>query len=105
MNAPLTPDALAACVGEDKWRAIPAAVFVGASAYINGYAALPLTRRLIDSGMSEGAAMAFLVSGAVISIWGAMAIAPALKLKPLMLSLLLAVLGSLGAGYVFEWTP
>lgn len=104
LNAALTPGALAAYVGEDKWWAIPSAVFVGAPAYIDGYAALPLTRGLIDNGMSEGAAMAFLVSGGVVSIWGAMAIAPVLKLKPFMLYLLLAVLGSLGAGYVFEWT-
>ena len=103
LNAALTPGALAAYVGEDRWWAIPAAVFVGAPAYIDGYAALPLTRGLIDNGMSMGAAMAFLISGGVVSIWGAMAIAPVLKLKPFLLYLLLAVLGSLAAGYVFGW--
>lgn len=103
LNAALTPGALAAYVGEDQWWAIPAAVFVGAPAYIDGYAALPLTRGLIENGMSQGAAMAFLISGGVVSIWGAMAIAPVLKLKPFLLYLLLAVLGSLAAGYVFEW--
>ncbi|TYC63362.1 permease [Rhodobacterales bacterium] len=103
LNVALTPGVLAAYVGEDKWWAIPAAVFVGAPAYIDGYAALPLARGFIDNGMSEGAAMAFLVSGGVVSIWGAMAIAPILKLKPFMLYLLLAILGSLGAGYVFGW--
>lgn len=103
LNATLTPGALAGYVGEDKWWAIPAAVFVGAPAYIDGYAALPLTRGLIDNGMSDGAAMAFLISGGVVSIWGALAIAPVLKLKPFALFLTLAVLGSLAAGYVFEW--
>ncbi|WP_138936119.1 permease [Roseovarius arcticus] len=103
LNAALTPGALATYVGEDQWWAIPAAVFVGAPAYIDGYGALPLTRGLIDNGMSEGAAMAFLVSGGVVSIWGAMAIAPILKLKPFLLYLTLAVLGSLAAGYIFEW--
>ncbi len=103
LNALLTPDALASYVGEDQWWAIPAAVFVGAPAYIDGYAALPLTRGLIDGGMSHGAAMAFLVSGGVVSIWGAMAIAPVLKLKPFLLYLALAILGSLAAGYVFQW--
>ncbi len=103
LNAALTPDALAAYVGEDKWWAIPAAVFVGAPAYIDGYAALPLTRGLIDSGMSDGAAMAFLISGGVVSIWGAMAIAPVLRFKPFLLYLMLAVLGSLAAGYIFQW--
>ena len=103
LNAALTPGSLAAYVGEDQWWAIPAAVFVGAPAYIDGYAALPLTRGLIDNGMSQGAALAFLVSGGVVSIWGAMAIAPVLKLKPFLLYLVLAVSGSLAAGYVFEW--
>lgn len=103
LNAALTPGSLAAYVGEDQWWAIPAAVFVGAPAYIDGYAALPLTRGLIDNGMSKGAAMAFLISGGVVSIWGAMAIAPVLKLKPFFLYLALAVLGSLAAGYVFQW--
>lgn len=103
LNAALTPGSLAAYVGEDQWWAIPAAVFVGAPAYIDGYAALPLTRGLIENGMSHGAAMAFLISGGVVSIWGALAIAPVLKLKPFLLYLTLAVLGSLAAGYVFEW--
>ncbi|MHA7775225.1 permease [Roseibium sp. M-1] len=103
LNAALTPGSLAVYVGEETWWAIPAAVFVGAPAYIDGYAALPLTRGLIDNGMSPGAAMAFLVSGGVVSIWGALAIFPVLKLRPFLLYLGLAVTGSLIAGYVFEW--
>jgi hypothetical protein len=103
LNAALTPGSLAAYVGEDSWWAIPAAVFVGAPAYIDGYAALPLTRGLIDNGMAPGAAMAFLVSGGVVSIWGALAIFPVLRLRPFLLYLGLAVTGSLMAGYVFGW--
>lgn len=103
LNAWLVPGALAAYLGADSWWAIPAAVFVGAPAYADGYAALPLIRAMIDNGMSKGAAMAFLVSGGVVSIWGAMAIAPVLKTKPFLLYLALAVIGSLAAGYVFEW--
>lgn len=103
LNAVLTPGSLGAYLGEGQWWAIPAAVFVGAPAYIDGYAALPLTRGLIENGMSEGAAMAFLISGGVVSIWGALAIAPVLKLRPFLLYLALAVLGSLAAGYAFEW--
>lgn len=103
LNTAITPGALAAYLGEDAWWSIPAAVFVGAPAYIDGYAALPLTRALIDNGMSQGAAMAFLVSGGVVSIWGALAIFPVLKLKPFLLYLAFAIIGSLIAGYVFDW--
>ncbi|CTQ51499.1 putative permease [Roseibium album] len=104
LNALITPGSLATYVGEGQWWAIPAAVLVGAPAYIDGYAALPLTRSLIENGMSSGAALAFLVSGGVVSIWGAMAIAPVMKFKPFVLYLVLAVTGSLMAGYVFEWS-
>ena len=47
--------------------------------------------------------MAFLVSGGVVSIWGAMAIFPVLRLAPFLLYLVLAVSGSMAAGYVFGW--
>lgn len=103
LNAVLTPGALAAYAGKDSWWAIPVAVVVGAPAYIDGYAALPLTRALLDNGMSPGAAMAFLVSGGVVSIWGALAIFPVLRLRPFLLYLMLAVSGSIITGYAFEW--
>lgn len=102
LNQILQPEALTAYVGHESQWAIPLAVFVGAPAYVDGYAALPLTRALIDHGMSQGAAMAFLVSGGVVSIWGAMAVFPVLRLMPFLLYLLLAVTGSLLAGYGFE---
>jgi uncharacterized protein len=98
----LEPEALSAYVGRENVWAIPMAVFVGGPIYLDGFAALPLTRALMDHGMSPGAGMAFLVSGGVVSIWGAMAIFPVLKIKPFLLYLALAVVGSLVAGWVFE---
>jgi len=103
LNSALTPGALAPYAGADKWWAIPIAVLVGAPAYIDGYAALPLTRSLVENGMSTGAAMAFLVSGGVVSIWGALAIFPVLRIRPFLLYLALAVTGSMVCGYVFGW--
>ena len=54
-------------------------------------------------GMAPGAAMAFLVSGSVVSIWGAIAIFPVLKMKPFLLYLLLAAVGSLWVGWLYDW--
>ena len=102
LNASLRPEALSGWVGRDTPWAIPLAVMVGAPAYLDGFAALPLTRGLINLGMSPGAALGFLVSGGVISIWGAMALFPVLRLKPFLLYLALALAGSLLAAYGFE---
>lgn len=101
LNQVLEPEALTVYVGADAWWAVPLAVFVGAPAYLDGYAALPLTRGLIDHGMAPGAAMGFLVSGGVISVWGAMAIFPVIRLKPFLLYLVLALTGSLMAGWAY----
>ena len=101
LNVWLTPGAFAGYVGQESPFAIPLAVLVGGPAYIDGYAALPLTRVLMDHGMSPGAAMAFLISGGVVSIWGALAIFPVLRLRPFLLYLLLALSGSMLSGWVF----
>ncbi|MEM6667364.1 MAG: permease [Pseudomonadota bacterium] len=101
LNAWLAPDAVAAYIGNDSPFAIPLAVLVGGPAYIDGYAALPLTRALLEHGMSNGAAMAFLVSGGVVSVWGALAIFPVLKTFPFLLYLGLAATGSMAVGWAF----
>lgn len=98
----LTPESLSSYVGSENWWSIPLAVLIGGPLYLDGFAALPLTRSLLDHGMSPGAAMGFLVSGGVVSIYGAMAILPVLKLKPFLLYLFTALAGSLAAGWMFD---
>ena len=49
--------------------------------------------------------MAFLVSGSVVSIWGAIAIFPVLNMRPFLLYLLLAVIGSLAVGSIVKGSP
>jgi uncharacterized membrane protein YraQ (UPF0718 family) len=102
MQQYLQAQAFAGLLGKESAWAIPLAVFVGSPAYLDGYAALPLVRGLIDHGMSPGAAMAFLVSGSVVSIWGALAIIPVLKLRPFLLYLALALAGSAATGWIYD---
>jgi len=53
--------------GEGFWSIVIGA-FVGMPAYLNSYAAPPLVSGLMEQGMSYGAAMAFMVAGAISSI-------------------------------------
>lgn len=101
LNVWLEPTFVASYVGSDSALAVPLAVLVGGPVYLDGYAAMPLTRSLLEHGMSPAAAMAFLVSGGVVSVWGAMAIFPVLRLKPFLLYLALAVSGSMASGWLF----
>ncbi|SFU22507.1 permease [Mesorhizobium sp. YR577] len=100
----LLPDhLLGTYVGANSPFAIPLAVSIGAPMYLDGYAALPLVRALLDLGMSPGAALAFLVSGGAVSIWGVLAVVPVLRTSTLILFVTVAVIGSATAGYCFEW--
>jgi uncharacterized membrane protein YraQ (UPF0718 family) len=54
--------------GAGRTYGIPLAATLGLPFYINTEASLPLVRAMLDSGMSQGAALAFLITGAGTSI-------------------------------------
>jgi uncharacterized protein len=73
MVAYLPADEVVGLLGQDV-SAILFAVMVGIPAYLNGFAALPLVRGLINIGMSPAVALAFLVGGGATSIPAATAV-------------------------------
>ncbi|MEQ8652307.1 MAG: permease [Kiloniellales bacterium] len=91
-----------ALVGEEQSFAIPLAALVGVPAYLNSYAAIPTTSALMDLGMTSGAAMAFMVAGAVTSIPAAIAVY-ALVRRPIFLTYLaFALIGAMLTGWVYQ---
>lgn len=61
-------EAIGSVVGGEGFLPIVIGALVGAPAYLNSYAAPALVAGLIEQGMSAGAAMAFMVAGAISSI-------------------------------------
>ncbi|MEA3252260.1 MAG: permease [Pseudomonadota bacterium] len=86
----------------DSVWAVPLAVAIGGPLYIEGYAALPLLRGLIDMGLTPGAAMAFLISGAAISLYSAIAVWSLVRPAIFGLYLILGIVGALVAGWVTD---
>jgi hypothetical protein len=86
--------------GDGVWPVLIAAL-AGIPAYLNGYAALPLVRGLLEHGMAPGAAMAFLVGGGVTSIPAAMAVFAIARLRVFALYLGFAVIGAVLAGLAY----
>jgi uncharacterized membrane protein YraQ (UPF0718 family) len=75
---------------------IPLAATLGLPFYINTEASLPLVRAMLESGMSKGAALAFLITGAGTSLGalgGALTIA--------RWRVIAIVIGTLWAGSIF----
>ena len=93
---------IAKAVGADNGFAVPLAALVGIPSYLNGYAAIPLVAGLLDMGMSPGAAMTFITSGAVTSIPAAIAVYALVKKSVFALYALLGLTGSIIAGYAYQ---
>ncbi len=102
MVAWLPGEAVARRLGAgDAALAIPAAVLLGVPAYLNGYAAVPLVKGLVDLGMSPAVGLAFLVAGAVTSVPAAAAVWALVRPRLFAAYLGFAALGSLAAGYAY----
>lgn len=104
MVAYIPASMVAEWLGGGAWWTIPAAVAAGIPAYMNGFAAIPLMAGLIEMGMAEGAALAFMVAGGVTSIPAAMAVYALVRGQVFAWYLMLSLSGSLIAGILYQWT-
>lgn len=77
---------------------IIAAALIGMPAYLNGYMAVGLMGGLVDQGMAEGAAMAFILAGGVSSIPAAVAVWALVKPRVFTAYLGFALTGAIIAG-------
>ena len=96
----LVPDEwIMSLFGNETGASVPLAVIVGAPMYLDGYASLPLVRGLLEMGMSFGAALALMVSGAAISLYAAVAVVSVVRARVFALYVILALLGACLVGY------
>ena len=99
MVAYVPGEAVGSLLGAESWLSVPLAVAVGVPTYLNGYAAIPTVGGLMDLGMSEGAALAFMTAGGVTSIPAAMAVFALVRRRVFGWYLVLALAGSVLAGF------
>lgn len=68
LNELIPQDWIQNVFGSGETFSIPLAALLGIPFYLNTEASMPIVRAFMDSGMSEGAALAFLITGAGTSI-------------------------------------
>ncbi len=93
---------IASTLGGEGLRPILLATLVGGPAYINGYAAVPLVKSLLEQGMSNGAAMAFVIAGGVSCVPTAVAIWGMVKPRIFLLYVSVATIGAILAGLLWQ---
>jgi len=101
MLAYIPAELISSLLGGDGIRPIFLGAFLGAPAYLNGYAAVPLIAGLLEQGMSQGAAMSFMLAGGVSSIPAAVAVWALVKPRIFVTYLVLALVGSVIAGMIW----
>lgn len=93
---------IAGLVGGDGIEPIAIAALVGMPAYLNSYVAPPLLAGLTEQGMSMGAAMAFMVAGAVSSVPAMAAVWSLVRREVFAAYLGLGIAGAILAGVLFQ---
>ncbi|CUK06439.1 putative permease [Shimia thalassica] len=94
---------IANVLGGEGLGTILLGALVGAPAYLNGYAAVPLVDALLAQGMSNGAAMSFMIAGGVSSIPAAIAVWALVKPRIFAAYLGFALLGAFLAGLTWQF--
>lgn len=95
-------DLIAGVVGGEGLGSIVISALVGMPAYLNSYVAPPLLAGLMDQGMSAGAAMAFMIAGAVSSIPAMAAVWSLVKPQVFATYLGLGFVGAVLSGLIFQ---
>ena len=98
----LPSDMIVKAVGGEGLLPIITAALVGMPAYLNSYVAPPLLAGLTEQGMSAGAAMAFMIAGAVSSVPAMAAVWSLVRPQIFALYLGLGVSGAIIAGVIFQ---
>ena len=94
---------VAAVFGSGNAYSVPLAATLGVPFYINSEGSLPLVRALIDGGMSQGAAMAFLITGAGTSLGAVGGLLTIARWRVIALVVGTLWVGSVALGYFYDF--
>lgn len=98
----LPDDLIKGIIGVDNSWSVLIAALIGIPFYTTNLSALPLVNGLISLGMSQGAALAFLIAGPVTTLPAMMAVWGIVKPRVFMAYLSFCMFGSVIFGYLFN---
>lgn len=95
-------DMIVRVVGGEGLMPIVVAAVVGMPAYLNSYVAAPLLSGLVAQGMSQGAALSFMIAGSVSCIPAMAAVWSLVRPKVFAAYVGLGLTGAVISGFIFE---
>jgi len=92
---------IASTLGGGGVQPVALGALLGGPAYLNGYAAVPLVQGLVEQGMSQGAAMSFILAGSVTCIPAAVAVWALVKTRVFLSYIAIGVSASFVGGLLW----
>jgi uncharacterized membrane protein YraQ (UPF0718 family) len=102
LNNLIPSEWVSAMFGEGHIYGVPLAAALGIPFYFNTEASLPLARALMDAGMSQGAVLAFLITGAGTSIGAIVGALTIAKWRVVGLVIGTLFIGAVAIGYIYN---
>jgi uncharacterized membrane protein YraQ (UPF0718 family) len=93
---------VSALLGANNLAAVPLASVVGLPLYLTTESSIPIIQSLLRSGASEGAMLAFIISGSATSAWVIAGLTTFMKKRALGLYVMYILLGSMLSGYLYD---
>ena len=93
---------ISSALGKNQLFSIPLATAIGIPVYTSGVGAIPIVEGLLKNGMSQGAALAFLIAGPVTTIPAMTAVFALVKRQTFAIYLGTGIVGALIAGYCYQ---
>jgi uncharacterized membrane protein YraQ (UPF0718 family) len=94
--------AIAGTLGGANPLAVPLAALIGLPLYMTEAAALPIVSGLLESGMSPGAAIAFLIAGPATTVPAMAAVWSLVRPRVFALYVSIAVVGAMVLGFLTD---
>jgi uncharacterized membrane protein YraQ (UPF0718 family) len=93
---------ISALFGSHNVFAVPLASLIGLPLYVNGDSSIPLLQSLMQSGVSGGAMLAFMITGPGTSAGVLAGIATIMKKKAIALYVAYLFVGAILLGYAYD---
>ncbi len=104
VNSLVPATIVSALLGANNAGAVPLAALIGLPLYLTTESSIPLIQSMLQSGASEGAMLAFIITGSATSAWVIAGLTTFMKRKALALYVGFILLGGMAAGYLYDLT-
>ena len=88
--------------GAESFFAVPLASLIGLPLYITTDSAIPVIQSMIQSGASQGAMLAFMITGSATSVWVIAGLTTFMKKRAITLYVAYVLIGGIVSGYLLD---